>query len=303
VFNYTNASLAGGIWTLNNFTCNDSLNTIGNTSSYVFTVDTTAPTSLNVTVGTPSSSGVAVYFTANEAISSINLSYGTSTALGSSSLSSADNVSSGSVSLSGLSASTLYYVNVTAYDRAGNSVTNGTFNFTTGAAATEETDDGNPGGSEYGTYIIKEFQLKAGYTKYFAKNGALKFTLNNQSHSMTVKDITNTTITISVASTPQTATLSVGEEKKFDLTGDGVYDLSIKLNRISINKLASITLKSISEAMLPPAAGGEEEAAGAGAEATSEKSNAWMWVIVIIVIAIVAVYFIVRSYLKFRKIR
>jgi PGF-pre-PGF domain-containing protein len=46
-----------------------------------------------------------------------------------------------SVSLTGLSASTMYHYNVTLRDYNGNPVRNGTFNFTTGAAATTTSDD------------------------------------------------------------------------------------------------------------------------------------------------------------------
>lgn len=304
-FNYTNGSLAERVWTVNNFTCNDSLNNIGNTSSYTFVVDTSAP-SLNVTLGTPTSSGVDVAFTSNDSIASIRLSYGTITALGSSSLSSVANVTSGSVSLSGLSASMLYYVNVTAYDRAGNSVTNGTFNFTTAAAAT--TGGENPssgGGGSYGTYIVQGFQLEKGYTKEFAKNGAIKFNIQNESHSLKVNNITNDRVTITLASTPQTATLVVGEQKKFDLTGDGVYDLSVKLNRISINNIASLTVQTISEAIAPvtPAPPAKKGIAAAIPE-TLKKSSTWIWVLAIIgIIAVVAaLYFITKSYMKFRRI-
>ena len=66
---------------------------------------------------------------------------------------------------------------------------------------------------------------------------------------MGITALTSTTATINVASTPQEITLSIGEEEKFEVSGDNYYDLKVKLNSITGNK-ADITVQSINELMI-----------------------------------------------------
>jgi len=51
-----------------------------------------------------------------------------------------------------------------------------------------------------------------------------------------VQDINSSTATVILSSTPQEATLSVGEEKEFDLNGDGYYDVLVKIELNRFNK-------------------------------------------------------------------
>jgi PGF-pre-PGF domain-containing protein len=130
---------------------NDSQNNL-NTTTFGFNVsDTSSPLisgfnySANVT--SISSSSATITFVANEYINA-TISYGTATTLGSAVTDTTFDSKTQSVSLSGLSASTLYHFNITACDYAGNCVTNGTFNFTTSAAPT--TPSSSSGGSSSG---------------------------------------------------------------------------------------------------------------------------------------------------------
>jgi len=75
------------------------------------------------------SSGATITWTTDENANS-TVDYGTTTALGSTS-SNPSYVTSHSISLSSLSASTLYHYNVTSCDQTGNCQTEGTYNFTT----------------------------------------------------------------------------------------------------------------------------------------------------------------------------
>jgi len=99
-----------------------------------------------------SSTSATIAWTTNKLANS-TVSYGTTTALGSTGKSS-DYVTSHSVSLSSLSASTTYYYNITSCDTINNSVgcvTNGTNTFTTSAAASTTTSTGSGGSSSGGT--------------------------------------------------------------------------------------------------------------------------------------------------------
>lgn len=99
------------------------------------TVDQTNPTfSTHPSASVTDTTATISWTTSENSNSSVD--YNTTAALGIS-ISSATFTTSNSVSLSSLTASTLYYYNVTSCDQAGNCNSNGTFNFTTSAATTE----------------------------------------------------------------------------------------------------------------------------------------------------------------------
>ncbi|NQU84752.1 MAG: hypothetical protein HQ541_03240, partial [Mariniphaga sp.] len=59
-------------------------------------------------------------------------------------------------------------------------------------------------------------------------------------HYVGVTKLTTTTATINISSTPQEATLIVGDERMFEVSGDGYYDILVKLNSIENNR-ANVT--------------------------------------------------------------
>ncbi|MEK6840700.1 MAG: PGF-pre-PGF domain-containing protein, partial [Nanoarchaeota archaeon] len=114
------------------------------TANRTITIDTVAPTITNETAGSITSSTTTITWTTNESANS-SVNYGTSTSLGTTT-GSASLVTSHSVALSSLSASTLYYYNVTSCDPANNCNTTGPNNFTTSAAAATSGGGGGGGG-------------------------------------------------------------------------------------------------------------------------------------------------------------
>ena len=105
---------------------------------------------------------------------------------------------------------------------------------------------------------------------------------------MGVLELTDTTAKIEVSSTPQEATLSVGDTRKFDVSEDGYYDLVVTLNSILGGK-ADLTIKSISELITVESEIGEqekEEVAG-GEEIIQEDSifkKWWFWLIIVLIV-------------------
>jgi len=77
-------------------------------------------------------------------------------------------------------------------------------------------------------------------------NDNININLNNEAHNLKVNSIDSTGVIITISSTPQTSALKIGEEKKFELTGDNYYDLSVKLNSV-INNKANLTWNKIHE--------------------------------------------------------
>ncbi len=96
--------------------------------------------------------------------------------------------------------------------------------------------------------VISSSQLNSasGATQNLNQNDQVTFDINSQQHSLQVNGITTSSATITLASTPQTVTLNVGETKKFELTGDNWYDLQTTLDGITNNQV-TMTLKSIQE--------------------------------------------------------
>ncbi len=96
--------------------------------------DTTPPVITGVSAGAITASGATVTWTTNEPADS-QVEYGTTTSYGQSTAVNATMVTSHSVALSGLSASTAYHYRVKSKDAAGNLATGGDFTFTTTAVA------------------------------------------------------------------------------------------------------------------------------------------------------------------------
>jgi hypothetical protein len=165
---------------------------------------------------------------------------------------------------------------------------------------------GGGGGAAGATYIVTDAQLAAGYSKELAANDKFKFTIKNETHTLNVISLTSTTIKINVSSNVQEAILSVGEEKKFELSGDNIYDISAKLNSINTtSSKAGITLKSISEKISTEAAitgqvAGEETGTGieGTGESSKEKNNLWILYAVVGVLILAIIIYISWRYYK-----
>jgi hypothetical protein len=99
------------------------------------------------------------------------------------------------------------------------------------------------------TYAPSESQLKEGYKKVMYENWRVSFKVGSSSHTFKVEDLTQTSAKITISSQTQEAVLLIGEEKKFDVSGDGYYDVLVKLNSIDSNviKKAEFEIKKINE--------------------------------------------------------
>jgi len=113
-----------------------------------------------------------------------------------------------------------------------------------------------------------------------------------------VLELTDITAKIEVSSTPQEATLSVGDTRKFDVSEDGYYDIIVTLNSILDSK-ADLTIKSINELITTESEAGEQEkeesaVVAEGGEEIQESSSIfkkwWFWLIVVLVVVGVGYY-------------
>lgn len=295
-FNYTNSSIIAGNY-LAKYYCNDTLGNINGTTTLNFTVDLTNP-ALSTLSSSVSSSGATISYTSNESVN-VTINYGTSLSLGSFS-NSATYATSADVSLSSLSASTVYYYNLTICDQAGNCITNGTNSFTTSAAAQTPSGGSTTGAT---TSVPQITDLSNGYVKSMTVNDELKFTVQSQQHSVFVQSLIGDKLVLKIKSDPQIATFYPGEEKKFEITNDSYYDLYIKFNNIR-NGYANLTLRTIHELMPGKVANLTASNATIGSNitspivptptaapvATSKKSLIFIVFVIIVIIVGVIVY-------------
>ena len=99
------------------------------------------------------------------------------------------------------------------------------------------------------TLFISNKQFSEGYTKELNKKDEIKFFFKDEKifgHSLTINEITNDFIEITVQSEPINLKLGIGEEKKLNLANPTNYDFYVKLNSINNNK-ADITIQLINE--------------------------------------------------------
>jgi len=147
-------------------------------------------------------------------------------------------------------------------------------------------------------YNDKNLDEKEPLTRELGKKSRIKIKVNNINHHVGVTAVTETTATIEVASTPQTAELSIGDVKKFDLTDDGFYDLKVTLNKI-INNKADLTIESISalkeEVPEGEAAGDTSAGTGTGALGAEKTNLLWLWILIGVIVVAVVIYFIYKA--------
>lgn len=92
---------------------------------------------------------------------------------------------------------------------------------------------------------ISDSSLLNGVTRNLGKNDSLKFNVNNQSHSLTVNKISNSSITLTIQSVPQVFTMKLGEIIYIDVNSDGIKDLEVSYLKY-YTFLVSLKIKKVS---------------------------------------------------------
>ncbi len=111
-------------------------------------------------------------------------------------------------------------------------------------------------------------ELTSSVTQDLARGEKVTFTLGGESHSVSVTSLTETTAALVIQSHPQKVTMTVGEEKSFDVNDDGKNDISVKLNSLNVlTKKIKITLTPLQvqpQQPSPSAEGGSETTTPSG---------------------------------------
>jgi len=149
-----------------------------------------------------------------------------------------------------------YSWSINCTDIFNNQADSSLINFRITAAANNNNGNGGGGGGGGGgspsnagwtkTQVVTEEQFNQGSQKELEVKQRVKVTMGSEAHYVGILNITDNSAVIEIASDPMIITLSCGEERKLDCTGDGFYDMYIKLCDIT-DKKANLTIKSINE--------------------------------------------------------
>jgi len=180
----------------------DASNNQATSTDFTFTTSASAtpPTISAVAASSITSSGAIITWATNvPATSQVN--YGTTAAYGQTSPLNSSLVTSHSVTLSGLTASTLYHFQVKSADAANNQATSADFTFTAAAAATPPTISALAASSissssatiTWATNVPATSQVNYGTTAAYGQGSALNSSLVT-SHSVTLSGLTASTL-------------------------------------------------------------------------------------------------------------
>ncbi|MEK6895138.1 MAG: hypothetical protein AABX48_01320 [Nanoarchaeota archaeon] len=274
---------------------NDSLNNINKTTFIEFRIDRVAP-SVTLTLDNTATTSSKIVF--NVTVAGAESGVAGACSADTSGLSvSGGGTAAQTLSDSGLSCGQSKKYIVTCTSQSGR---------TAQATATYTSDTcggGSSGGGSSGsaaaaaaagwtnTFTTSSDQLSTGYTKSLSAKERVKILVGTQTHYVGVKSISGNSVSLQITSTPIDATMSVGEEKNFDVDGDGTADVYVKVNSVTDGK-ADITIKkSVAGASIDQSAGSSDagsQTPGAGTESSTSNKTGWIIGIVVALLIIAA---------------
>lgn len=162
-------------------------------------------------------------------------------------------------------------------------------------------------------YGIAEFvaDISDGETKAFHIGDVLGFNLFDGRHTFLVTGIKGDVVSVKLADPVRTADMVVGEEKRFDLNDDGVYDVYVKIldiipsgsiyaANVIVQTIAlpvgSVVDEPVVEEVVSNDSSEENVSVNEIVDEEEESGMDYTWVIVgLVVVIVVAVYFLLRK--------
>ncbi|MDP1696124.1 MAG: VCBS repeat-containing protein, partial [archaeon] len=248
-FTGTNSSIADGNYTINAY-CNDSVGNRNDSVSGTFAISASAPpiVTINNPSGTLTTNSFTINITLNEEGYCI---YSLNRGLKNNTLTNLNNLTFTGTNSSIADGS--YTINAYCNDSYGNrnDTTNKTFAIS--ASVSVDVIGGNTGGTGGGgggggggttpsdwtntfTYDSRDLSSMGIVSKLLAVKERIKLSVDKEIHYVGILSIVNSIVLVQVSSTPQSANFNVGDIKKFEINGDGYYDLSITLTSITNGK-------------------------------------------------------------------
>src|SRR3989344_1006520 len=199
---------------------------------------------------------------------------------------------------------------VTAYESVKRLFTINIVTSSSSSSSSSSSGSGSVSQSFWTSTLIEddvEFSEKKTILKNLSIKHRIRIRIDNEQHFAGIIGLTNTSAIINVSSTPQQATLNVGEEKKFDVNDNGYYDLLVELNSVTDNQ-ANLELKYLHEKAPEGETNLDESQSEMGfMEETNsldgKKDNSWMnkKIILFLVTLLIISTIIIRIYKNKRK--
>lgn len=175
----------------------------------------------------------------------------------------------------------------TVTDNAGNSASDTEKYYVVGGGGAALTGGSTTQNKWKNTYIISESSFKEGYDNSLGVNDRVKFNLGVQEHHVGVTSVSGTQVTLEIASDPFEVTLQLGDEMKFDVDGDGFYDVSVMVNSLDGTK-ADLMIMEASGAVPEDSTGtGTSNSGASDSSSESKASYGFIWVIVVVVVLLI----------------
>ncbi len=99
-----------------------------------------------------------------------------------------------------------------------------------------------------------DFSEKVAISQELGEKSRVSIKLEGETHHVGVVSISRSSAIIEIASTPKQVELNVGESKKFELTGDGFYDMKVSLVSLTGSK-ANVNIEYLHEEISPAESG------------------------------------------------
>ncbi len=133
-----------------------------------------------------------------------------------------------------------------------------------------------------------------GVSRLVGKGASLKMSINGEEHTLTVKEISDNELIITLQSTPMDVTIKKGEMKLIDLNKDGINDLSVTYHK-EFQNTADISLALLSSPLKKEETEKSEKVKKNSENKIKEKGGAKPLILVsfIVLVIIVAGYFLV----------
>jgi len=123
------------------------------------------------------------------------------------------------------------------------------FSFTVAVSSSGIPSGGGGGGVSVVIYHPATEQMEQGYSKELKKGDSIIFSIKEggkeEEYKLTIKSILEDAVVFLIESASFEKSIASGSTEKLDLNGDGIYDLSIKVNSIG-NGRANLTIGSLS---------------------------------------------------------
>ena len=318
IMNSTNISIIvpyDGIFYWNYYACDNSNKCGFNNTNYTLTVDTTYPQIIlispdNATNWTSSSTVTFAFNVSDAGIANCSLIINNAI-----DQTNAPITTNTPQYFTRVTSNTIYTWSINCTDNAGNMNYSETRKLTVNYTSSDNSGDTSSSSSSTSfwsnTQTISNKQFTDGYTQPLPKKYRIQFALNNTFHYIGVIDLETNYATINLSSTPIQTTMYIGDEKKFDLTGDSYYDIYVKLNSIS-NFKANITIRKINEKISSSSSTPLANLSSSSSNSSTNETNPYIIddnanklntqtiiiisvsIIIIIIIIILAIYFVTK---------